>query len=231
MNPHLSNIIVLLKKTLVFIFILSVVWGCATFRSEIDGIYQSPAQKNLAAKKVSVLFLFSHYAQSHGYDAIPKLQRKWKVISDFDDIFLESIKNISNIRSYTTFTDMAEDINSPSRRAEKDSLKSAHDFTISIRFLEEKSFARHFISGLLSTVSLTLLPAAYSWDYSIEVDVYDQQGILIQNYQRSAELTTWVQTLLIVVYPFHTEQMKMEEIYLGFLDDVFKQIETEKILK
>ena len=231
MNSKISDTLSILKKALVFIFIVSIVSGCATFRSDIEGSYPSPVRKNLGSEKVSVFFLFSHFAQTHGYDAIPKLQKKWSVISDFDDIFLESLKNISNIKNYSTFTDLAEDINSPERRAEKDSLKSLHDFTVQIRFLEEKSFAKHFMSGFFSTVSLTMLPLAYSWEYSIEVDVLDNQGILLQNYRRSAELTTWVQTLLIFVYPFHTQEMKLEEIYISFLSDIFKQIETEKILK
>ena len=218
-------------KFLTFICLVCLMYGCAAFRSEIEGRYESSFNKNLGSEKVNVAFLFSHFSQAHGYDAIPKLQSKWSIVSDFDDIFMESLNNISNIKKFSTFTDLAEDINSPKRRAEKDSLKSTHDYTIQIKFLEEKSFARHFIAGFFSTASLTIFPLAYSWKYSMEVDVFDQREVLIQNYHRSADLTIWVQTLLIFVYPFQTEKMKMEEIYIGFLSDVFKQIESEKILK
>ena len=47
---------------------------------------------------------------------------------------------------------------------------------------------------------------------------------------RSASLTTWVQTLLIFLQPFHSEQKKKEQIYTEFLHDIFGQIESEKIL-
>jgi hypothetical protein len=50
-------------------------------------------------------------------------------------------------------------------------------------------------------------------------------------YERNATLTNWSQILLVMVYPFHPEFRKVEEIYMAFLSDTFRQIESEGILK
>jgi hypothetical protein len=227
-HPGLSNINGVLS---IFLFGLTFLFSCATFRSKVEGTYQSSATKNLGSEKVSIFFLFSHLEQSHGYDAIPKIQSKWKVIHDFDDIFRNALNEISNIGSYSTFTESADDVNYPNRRVEIDSLKSNNDYTIYIKFLKEKSFAKHFLASTVSTLTLTIIPLSYSWRYSIQVELFDNKGTLIKNYERSAKLKKWVHALLFFVYPFYNEKMKEEEIYIEFLNDVFKQIESEKILK
>ena len=43
-------------------------------------------------------------------------------------------------------------------------------------------------------------------------------------------LTTWTQILLIFLQPFHHEAIKKEQIYMEFLHDVFRRMETEKVL-
>ncbi|MFC1853955.1 hypothetical protein ACFL27_27540 [candidate division CSSED10-310 bacterium] len=41
---------------------------------------------------------------------------------------------------------------------------------------------------------------------------------------------TWVQLFLVFIQPFHNETMKKEQVYSEFLHDIFRQIETERIL-
>jgi hypothetical protein len=101
---------------------------------------------------------------------------------------------------------------------------------IRMKFMRKSSFTQFFLGGLASTVSITLLPVPYTFSYSVTTDVYDSKGHLIANYNRAASLSKWVQTVLLFVYPFHTETRKKEELYVGFLHDIFKQIESEKIL-
>lgn len=214
----------------VLCFIISLI-GCATFKSEIKGQFNSTGEKNYGADGVSVLFIFSHFRQTKGYDAIPKLDNERQRIGGFDDFFQDALNEISNINNYSTFTEYASDVNDPARRAIKDGLISTHDFIMKITFMREKSFTKHFLGKIVSSVSLTLLPVPYTYSYSVNLDLFNSQGQLIKSYTRKSALTKWVQTTLIFVYPFHPEKRKKEEIYVEFLHDIFKQIETEKVLQ
>ncbi len=219
------------SKTLITILIVAfLISGCASFRSGIEGEFTSPSEKNFGADKVTVLFIFSHFKQSIGWDAIPKLERRNQIIRDFDDLFGDALNELSNVRRYTTFTEFSSDYGDPKRRDMKDSLISTHDYVMRIKFSKEKSFVKHFLGDLFATVSATLLPIPFSKDYAISLDLYNSENILIKSYTREASLTKWVQTFLIFIYPFHTEKRKEEEIYIAFMHDIFRQIETEKVL-
>lgn len=207
-----------------------LITGCATFKSDMKGKLVSAPEKNYAADRVSALFIFSHYRQTRGLDAIPKLDNQYERIRGFDDFFQDALKEFSNIQSYATFTEYAADVNDPARRVLKDSLMRHHDYVIKIQFMRQKSFSKTFLGTIASSLSLTLLPIPYTYSYSATTEVYNTQGHLLKNYVRSASLTKWVQNLLIFVYPFHPEQRKKEELYVQFMHDIFKQIETEKVL-
>jgi len=209
-------------------FLIFTLVGCATLKSEIKGRFDSPSEKNYGADGVSVFFIFSHYRQAKGYDAIPKLGTPR--IGGFDDLFQDALHEFSNIKKFSTFTEYASDVNEPERRAKKDSLMLEHDFVMKIKFMREKSFAKNFLGTLVSTVSLTLFPIPYKHSYSVNLEIFDAKGHLIKSYTRNASLTKWVQTFLIFIHPFHPERRKKEEIYVEFLHDIFKQIETEKVL-
>ena len=213
------------------VFVVQTIPGCATFKSEMKGKLFSASEKNFAAERVRVLFIFSHFRQTKGLDAIPKLENQRERISGFDDFFQDALNEFSNVKNYATFTEYASDVNDPARRVLKDSLMHSHDYILKIKFMREKSFAKNFLGTLASTISLTLLPMPYTYSYSATAELYDSNGRLLNNYSRKASLTKWVQTLLIFVYPFHPEQRKKEELYVEFMHDIFKQIETEKILK
>jgi len=219
----------LLPTGLIFLAVL-LFSNCATFKSDLGGKFTPPVAKNYNADKVSVLFIFSHYRQTKGWDAIPKMDNDYERIRGFDDFFRDALGELSNIKSYSTFTEYAADVNKPQRRMEKDSLMQRHDFVINIQFKREKSFAKSFMAKCVSSVSLTLFPVPYKYSYSLKADVYDNKGHLLKSYNRKATLTKWVQTGLIVLYPFHPEQRKKEELYVEFLHDLFKEIESEKLL-
>jgi len=217
---------------IVFLLIVTqLITSCATFKSDMKGKLVSSPEKNFDADRVSALFIFSHYRQTSGLDAIPKLDKDYERIRGFDDFFQDALKEFSNVQRYATFTDYAADVNDPARRVLKDSLMRHHDYIIKIQFMRQKSFAKTFLGAIGSSLSLTLLPIPYSNSYSATAEVYNTQGRLLNTYSRSASLTKWVQTLLIFIYPFHPEQRKKEELYVHFMHDMFKQIETEKILK
>lgn len=223
-----------MKKSIVLFLAVVVaataLLSCATFKSDIGGKFTDPPQKNYNAEGVSVLFIFAHQSQVMGWDAIPKLENKYQRISGFDDFFQDALGELTNIKSYSTFTEYATDVNEPERRALKDSLVKSHDFVMKIRFKREKSFAKYFLGSIVSTGTITLLPVPYSNSYSVSLDLYNSDGRLVKSYSRSASLTKWVQAALLFLYPFHPEKRKKEEIYVEFLHDLFRQIETEKVL-
>ena len=203
--------------------------GCAASRSQVSGKFDRPAEKNLGAEKVSVFFLFRHLEQQHGFDSIPKL--KPQGVKDFDNLFRDALSEISNVSPYVTFTESPADVNAPKRREELDTYRRSHDYTLDIDIFEESSFAEQCLSGTISLLSLTLIPMPYSWDYTITARLSDQKGTPVRSYQRKATLKNWTQAVLIFAYPFHPLEGKREEIYAESLHDIFRQIETEKVLK
>ncbi|HBH87530.1 MAG TPA: hypothetical protein DDY17_08030 [Syntrophaceae bacterium] len=214
---------------LIVLLLAGVLSGCAASRSEMSGIFDRTTEKNLGAEKVSVFFLFRHLEQNHGFDAIPKI--KTQGVKDFDNLFRDALSEISNISPYATFTDSPTDVYKPERRQEVDTFRHSHDYTLEVDFLEESSFAQQCLSGTISLLSLTLIPMPYSWDYTISANLYDKKGTQLRSYKRKATLNNWTQALLIFVYPFYPMEGKRELIYKDALHDIFRQIETEKVLK
>lgn len=212
--------------TLLLILLLA---GCAASRSQVKGAFDRPAEKNIGAKRVSVFFLFRHLKQEHGFDSIPKLQASG--VKDFENLFRDALGEISNISSYATFTESPTDVNNPKRRQELEASRADHDYSLSIDFFEESSFKQQFLSGTVSILSLTLIPMPYTWDYAITANLSDKEGKLLRSFQRRATLDNWVQVILMFAYPFYPIEGKREEIYQESLHDIFRQIETEKLLK
>lgn len=206
-----------------------VMQGCATSRSEMSGKFARPYQVNAETGQVSILFHFRHMSQQHGWDSIPKL--KAQGVADFNNLFRDALVEIGNVARYDTFTESPADIDSPQRRAELAAFRQANDYTIALDFFEETSFKQQFFSGFVSLCSLTLIPMPYTWDYTITANVSDKHGKRVGTYQRRASLYQWSQALLLFAYPFYPYQGKREEIYSEALHDIFRQIETERVLQ
>jgi hypothetical protein len=211
-----------------FLALAALFSGCLATRSPVSGEF-GRAQPNLNAAPVTVLFVFRHETQFHGFDTIPKLQTAG--VKDFDNLLRDALREISNIRSYETFTELPSDVNSPKRRDELAIARGAHDYVIEIDLLEESSFAQQALMGTITLLSLTVIPAPYDWDYTIGTEVSRKGGARVAQYQRKATLSNWVEAFLIFAYPFHPLEGKREEIYSESLHDTFRQIEAEKILK
>ncbi|MDD2272543.1 MAG: hypothetical protein PHP95_07945 [Desulfuromonadaceae bacterium] len=211
------------------LLLISLLAGCAASRSQVAGKFSQSPEKNIGAERVSVFFQFRHLTQEHGFDSIPKLQAQG--VNDFDNLFRDALVEISNISSYVTFTEAPSDVSNPKRRQEFDKLRSEHDFTLKVDFFEESSFKQQCLSGTISLLSLTLIPMPYTWEYTITANLTDKNGKLAGTYQRKATLDNWMQTLLIFAYPFYPIEGVREEIYEESLHDIFRQIETERVLK
>ncbi len=122
--------------------------GCSSFRSDIHGAYGTQARKQTGMKPVSILFQFTHERQTKGIDVIPKLEKRHQPVDGFGDIFADALQELGNVGSYATFTDRADDVNQPERRALKDSLTASNDYAVHLKFRKETSFAkRHSPNG------------------------------------------------------------------------------------
>lgn len=205
--------------------------GCASFKSDLQSAYEGEAKRNPDPRPVSVVFVFSHVRQTVGLDAVPKLVSKRLEVPSFDEVFGDALPELSNLGRYDTFTDEANDVNQPERRAVRDSLMRVSDYTVKIRIEATKPFARHFLGGIVSTLSATAVPVPYAHDYRLKADVLGRDRTLLASYERRASLTRWVEALLVFAYPFFPEERLREEIYMEFLHDTFRQMESEGVLK
>lgn len=202
--------------------------GCAATRSEIGGKFNLTPEKNSSAEKVSVLLHFKNLVQQHGFDSIPKLHASG--VKDFDNLFRDALPELSNISLYNTFYESPQDVNNLQRRQELENFRNSHDYSIELTFLEESSFKQQCFSGTITLLSLSVIPMPYSWDYTITAEI-KKKGGPSKTYQRKATLDNWVEALLIFAYPFYPLEGKREEIYSESMHDIFRQIETEKILR
>ena len=222
----------------------ALVTGCASFRSDVNGSFHpsedTPVRSPL--EPVRVLFVFHHFRQNHGLDTIPKLVHftthgpggdvtiVTPAIKDFSDIFEESLREIHNIEGHATYTEWSRDSSDPGRKDLFATLSQGVDFTIDIRFLEESWFSSDMLAGIISLLTLTVIPTYMTTDFSAEVRVLDSENHVLATYHRSAKLRDWIQVVLMFVYPFHPRERKVEEIYSAFLHDVFRQIDAEGVL-
>jgi hypothetical protein len=219
------------SKALLLTAICLILQGCAAHRTEVQGELSGETEKRYGEEKVDVLFLFSHSRQIRGLDAIPKRESERQILSGFDDIFFDALDEFSNLGSYASFTEYSSDVNDPVRRAFKDSLIAANDYVISMRISRETTFSKLFLGSFVSTVSATLIPIPYSRSYSMDTQVFLNDGSLVAEYHHEAKVTNWVEAFLIFVYPFHPETRKIEETYVDMLHGLFHHIDSEQILK
>jgi hypothetical protein len=176
-------------KTIWFLcFIVLIFAGCAATKSDVAGLYTRQAVF-LKKTPICVFFDFYHYKQEVGKDSIPKLLAAPGIV-DFDDIFKESMKQLSNIESYSTFTNQATDIDQPKRREERASSVRTSDYMIKVEILREKSYSSHFIGAIVSTLSLTVIPIPYTWKYTATVSVVGRENETRAKYTRSASVTS-----------------------------------------
>ncbi len=220
------------KTLFVLFYLLSLlISGCAASRSELQMAYTGEIKRNSSHDPVSVLFVFSHLNQMEGLDAIPKLENRYRRLSGFDDIFLEAQRELSNLGKYATYVEESSDVNDPAKRDLRDSLMKTMDYTVKMRIEAKKSFSNYFLGGLISTATVTLIPIAYTQNFTVITEVLNSKNEFVAKYERRASVSNWSQLFLIFVYPFHPENRKIEEVYMDFLRDTFRQIESEGVLK
>jgi len=215
---------IFLLSVLVFTLCIS---GCISFRSDLEPVQKQKPPEN-PLPRATLFFHISHLEQDIGMDVVPKIINPRR---GFRDIFGESMKEISNIKSFSTFTDNENDIDDVKRRQLRDSLQSAADFTLKMTIKKERSFAKHFLADILSYGTLTIFPVGYSWNYVITVDVFNHSQKQIKTYSQVSSVTSWNEMLFVFIYPFYPREVKIEEVYLESMRNIFRQIENDGILK
>jgi len=212
---------------LILLFVIAVtVPACLSFRSDIDP-GPEPATGRERPAGMSVLFHWTHLEQENGFDVVPKIVPPRR---GFRDIVGVSMKELSNIRSFAAFTDNENDIDIAERRALRDSLRRHNDITLHITVHRENSFAGHFFAGIVLWGSLGTVPFPYRWTYTFTAEVQRPDGTIVRRYERTAALTTWYHDLLLFAYPFAPSDSIIEEIYLGSLRSIFRQVEADAVL-
>lgn len=206
-----------------------LVSGCATFPGSMEGAFHGTERTGSPGEKVSVLFLIRHVKQARGLDAIPKLIPERQIVRDFDNLLVDAVTEISNLGSYTSFTEFPSDVSQPDRVAHKEELIRTHEYVLRVRLLEEHSFVRQFFGRVISVISATVVPVPYSTRYTIDVEV-SHGGDSITQFRRSTSKTLWVQTLLLFIQPFHNDAIVTERIYMDLLHDVFREIDAKAVL-
>jgi len=219
-----------MKKLLFLFFIVTVINGCATFGVQVDGKFDKAPVKNSEAKKVKVLFVFDHTKQLDGLDAIPKLVSPGIALKDFNDIFLDALKEFSNLEGYHIISETSQDIEWSDKQKRKENLKKESDYVIETTILKKESFARNFLGGMVSLVSLSLIPVTYPKDYYFTVKVYNAKGLLLKEYKRTGYIKDWVQLVMLFYYPYHSPEKAVEDLYSTILHDIFREIENDKLL-
>jgi hypothetical protein len=177
-------------------------------------------------RPVRVEFTVAHLAQRHGYDAVPK--HRPPLVSDFEEIFRDAVREIEQLSSYTLITETAP--RAGLKVATRPDRATEDDYSVRMVLLSESSFAAETLWGLVAIGSMMLFPAPFASDYSIEAEVRDRDGRLVGTFFRSARITSWVQAFLLFVYPFRPPEGESEELVSMLLRDLFRQMSTERVL-
>jgi hypothetical protein len=200
--------------------------GCAASVSPIQGLYPGGGRPGAEERPVRVEFTVAHLTQRHGFDAVPK--HRGALVADFEEVFRDATREIGNLSAYTLKTETAplgekEVVLRPDYRTD-------HDYSVRMVFLSESSFASDVLAGIGAFASLTLLPVPFRVDYTASAEVRSPDGRLLASYSRSAEITQWVQGLLIFAYPFRPPEGEQEKLVSRLLHDLFREMAAAGVL-
>lgn len=200
--------------------------GCAASLSPIEGRYARARARDGARQPFTVEFVVTHLEQSHGWDVVPK--HRPAVVEAFDEVLADAVTELRNLSGYTVVTD--EGPKGETEVQTRREFRTDRDYAIHLTILRESSFAAHAFWGLVAFSTGSLVPAPFRWVYTVRAEIYDSRGGAIADLRRSATVTNWIQTGLIVVYPFHPLEGKEEKLYSVALHDLFREMEAEGIL-
>ena len=112
--------------------------GCAASRSALGGAFDGPPPARPRGGEVSVTFIFTHVHQNVGWDAIPKVHHQDRYANGFYDFFGNALPILTNVGSYATFTDLADDVTETPLQLVDGCLKTPDGTGLGVRPASEK---------------------------------------------------------------------------------------------
>jgi hypothetical protein len=216
-----------LRRLAPLLLLAGLASGCAASVSEIQGLYTGSARPAAEQRPVRVEFTVVHLAQRHGFDAVPK--HRGPLVPDFEEVFRDATRELQNLSAYTLKLETVplggkEVILRPDYRTD-------HDYSVRMVFLSESSFAADVLGYIVSLGSMSLVPMPFRIDYRASAEVRSPDGRLLASYSRSAEITQWVQGLLIFAYPFRPPEGEQEKLVSQLLRDLFREMDASGVLR
>jgi hypothetical protein len=203
-----------------------LVSGCAASVSPIQGLYAGAARAPAEARPVRVEFTVSHLTQRHGFDAVPK--HRGPLVADFEEVFRDATRELGNLSAYTLKVETAP--GSGTEVILRPDYRTDHDYSVRMVFLSESSFASDVLAGLVAFGSMSIVPVPFRVEYTATAEVRSPEGRLLGSYSRSAEITQWVEGLLLFAYPFRPPEGEQEKLVSQLLRDLFREMAAEGVL-
>jgi hypothetical protein len=212
-----------------FVLVLAAgLTGCAASVSPIQGLYAGDRRQPLAdARPVRVEFTVAHLTQRHGFDAVAK--HRGPLIADFEEVFRDATRELGNLSAYTLKVEAAP--GSGQEVILRPDYRTDHDYSVRMVFFSESSFASDVIAGLVAFGSLSLVPVPFRVDYSASAEIRSPDGRLFGSYRRSAQITQWVEGLLLFAYPFRPPEGEQEKLVSQLLRDLFREMDATGVLR
>jgi hypothetical protein len=144
-------------------------------------------------------------------------------------VFRDATRELQNLSAYTLKFETVpfgekEVVLRPDYRTD-------HDYSVRMVFLSESSFAADVLGYIVSLGSLSLVPMPFRIDYRASAELRSPDGRLLGRYERSAEITRWVQGLLLFAYPFRPPEGEQEKLVSQLLRDLFREMDANGVLR
>ncbi|NOY48046.1 MAG: hypothetical protein GXO84_07615 [Chlorobi bacterium] len=200
------------KRVYLNFIILLIFSGCASFKGNKLPPIASMPQMSPDKKKYSVFLDVNFYTQSRDPHSSPIENIPGKI--ELLDI-VELVTDEANL--FSSFT--------------LDKVKNRQtDYTIKMDMLNYGDFKAAGCLGMISGLTLTIIPAAVTDYYRLTAKVIDSNGKEIKTYILEDHITTVIQTFMLFVYPFKSPSRVSKEFMSNMVKTLYKEIIQDNIL-
>lgn len=98
---------------------------------------------------------------------------------------------------------------------------------VHLHIYQEYGWPRLAFQGLLSTLTLTLLPLNYPREYTITLSIENPDGTVEKSASRKVAMDNWWWMPLMFAYPFYNERRASENILLHTGRDLVRELENQ----
>lgn len=206
---------------LVMAALLGILQGC-TFSNNLGlGDYvQHPTAAKAPKSAPKAGFYVTCTSIARNYDQVVKATpcSSLSLTSIFDlSVQQEVLGNFKSLR----FDDTLDSINTL-RPESADLSKNVH-----LHIYQEYGWPRLAFQGILSTLTLTLLPLNYPREYTITLSIENMDGTVEKSASRKVAMDNWWWMPLMFAYPFYNERRASENILLHTGRDLVQELEHQ----